>query len=62
MKYYGVRVVTKKFVNYLKTNSLKIMVWTINDVKTFKYLIDLNVDGIITDRPQLLFDTLKENL
>ena len=62
MKYYGVRVVTKKFVNYLKTNSLKIMVWTINDVKTFKYLIELNVDGIITDRPQLLFDTLKENL
>lgn len=62
MKYYGVRVVTKKFVNYLKTNSLKIMVWTINDVKTFKYLMELNVDGIITDRPQLLFDTLKENL
>ena len=62
MKYYGIRVVTKKFVNYLKTNSLKIMVWTINDVKTFKYLMELNVDGIITDRPQLLFDTLKENL
>ena len=36
------------------------MVWTINDVKTFKYLIDLEVDGIITDRPKLLFETLQK--
>ena len=37
------------------------MVWTINDVKTFKFLIDLNVDGIITDKPKLLFETLKKS-
>ena len=60
IRYYGVRVVTKRFVNFLKTKGLKIMVWTINDVETFKYLIDLEVDGIITDRPKLLFKTLQE--
>ena len=60
IRYYGVRVVTKRFVNFLKSKGLKIMVWTINDVKTFKYLIDLEVDGIITDRPKLLFETLQE--
>ena len=37
------------------------MVWTINDVETFNYLIKLNVDGIITDKPKLLLDTLKNN-
>ena len=37
------------------------MVWTINVVKTFKFLIDLNVDGIITDKPKLLFETLKKS-
>ena len=37
------------------------MVWTINDVKTFNYLIDLNVDGIITDKPKLLFETLQRS-
>ena len=61
MKYYGLTIVTKKFVEYLKSKDIKIMVWTINDVETFKYLIQLEVDGIITDRPKLLFETLEEN-
>ena len=61
MKYYGVKIVTKKFVEYLKSKNIKIMVWTINDIETFKYLIQLKVDGIITDRPKLLFETLKNN-
>tara|TARA_A100001234_G_scaffold219250_1_gene229700 strand:+ start:310 stop:1047 length:738 start_codon:yes stop_codon:yes gene_type:complete len=62
MKYYGIRIVTKRFVNYVQSKGLKIMVWTINDIETFKYLIELNVDGIITDRPRLLFETLKKIL
>ena len=61
MKYYGLKIVTKKFVEYLKSKNIKIMVWTINDIETFKYLIQLKVDGIITDRPKLLFETLKNN-
>ena len=61
MKYYGVKIVTKKFVEYLKSKNIKIMVWTINDVETFKYLIQLEVDGIITDRPKLLFETLEKS-
>ena len=61
MKYYGVKIVTKKFVEYLKSKNIKIMVWTINDVETFKYLIELEVDGIITDRPKLLFETLEKS-
>ena len=61
MKYYGIKIVTKRFVNYLKSKGIKIMVWTINDVKTFNYLIDLKVDGIITDKPKLLFETLQKS-
>jgi glycerophosphoryl diester phosphodiesterase len=61
MKYYGIKIVTKRFVDYVKSRGLKIMVWTINDVKTFKHLIDLKVDGIITDKPKLLFETLKNH-
>tara|TARA_B100000927_G_scaffold289456_2_gene286108 strand:- start:248 stop:979 length:732 start_codon:yes stop_codon:yes gene_type:complete len=58
ISYYGIRLVSKRFVDFVHAKNLKIMVWTINDVKTFKYLIGINVDGIITDRPKLLFDTL----
>ena len=40
---------------------LKIHVWTINDEDTMQKLINLGVDGIITDRPKLLKDVLSRN-
>ena len=52
---------TKRFVDYVKSRGLKIMVWTINDVATFEHLIELKVDGIITDKPKLLFETLQKS-
>ena len=55
---YGLKLVTKRFVNFAHSRGLKIIVWTINDNKTFKKLIDLNVDGIITDKPKLLIEAL----
>jgi len=36
-------------------------VWTINDENTMRKLIDLGVDGIITDRPKLLKEVLSKN-
>ena len=59
MYWYGIKVVTKRFINFIHSKNLKIMVWTINDTKTFEKLIDLNVDGIITDKPKSLFKLLK---
>ena len=59
MTYYGIKIVSKRFIDFIHSKGLKIMVWTINDEKTFEYLIKLNVDGIITDRPKLLFESLK---
>jgi len=60
MSYYGIKIVSKRFVDFVHSRGLKIMIWTINDIKTFKYLIDLGVDGIITDKPKLLFQTIDE--
>ena len=34
---------------------------SINDEKTLKKLIDLGVDGIITDKPKLLTDLIETN-
>ena len=58
MYYYGIKIVTKRFVDFVHSKGLKICVWTINDEKTFKKLIDIGVDGIITDKPKLLFEVL----
>ncbi len=55
---YGIKLATKRFVNYAQSIGLKIHVWTINDENTMIELIDLGVDGIITDRPKALKDLL----
>ena len=58
---YGIKLVTKRFINYIHSIGLKIHVWTINDEDTMQKLIDLGVDGIITDRPKALKDLLSHN-
>ncbi|MDH5541246.1 MAG: glycerophosphodiester phosphodiesterase family protein, partial [Rhizobacter sp.] len=39
---------------------LKVLVWTVNDLPTMGKMIDLGVDGLITDRPDLLRRLLDE--
>ena len=58
---YGIKLVTKRFINYIHSIGLKIHVWTINDEDTMQKLIDLGVDGIITDRPKTLKDLLSHH-
>jgi glycerophosphoryl diester phosphodiesterase len=59
--HYGIKLVTKRFVKYVQNIGLKIHVWTINDENTMRKLIDLGVDGIITDRPKVLNEILSKN-
>ncbi|MBW3659165.1 MAG: glycerophosphodiester phosphodiesterase [Actinobacteria bacterium] len=54
----GVPVVTEDFVRDAHANGLAVHVWTINDRETMAWLIDIGVDGIMTDRPTLLEDVL----
>ena len=51
---YGIKLVTRRFIQYVQNIGLKIHVWTINDVNEMQQLISLGVDGIITDRPKEL--------
>lgn len=55
---YGIKIVTKRFVEYCKSQNIKISVWTINNLEEMDYLIGLKVDGIITDKPKALIDLL----
>ena len=52
---------TKRFVKFVQSLGLKIHVWTINDEETMQELINLGVNGIITDKPKLLKDVLSRS-
>ncbi len=49
-----VRLVTKRFVDAAHRAHLPVHVWTINDEATINELLDLGVDGVMTDRIRLL--------
>ena len=53
-------IVNRRFVNYVHDNGLLIHIWTINDPEEMRDLLDLGVDGIITDRPSLLQGVIRE--
>ena len=55
---YGIKIVTQRFVDFCKRENIKISVWTINSIEEMDYLIGLDVDGIITDKPKALINLL----
>ncbi len=51
-----VRIVTRRFVTAAHRAGLPVHVWTIDDRATIEQLLDLGVDGIMSDRIRLLRD------
>ena len=47
-------------VKEARSLGLKVLVWTVNDAPTMRRLLDLNVDGLITDRPDIARNVLAE--
>jgi glycerophosphoryl diester phosphodiesterase len=54
-------VVTSRFVRAAHNRGMDVHPWTINDPADLRRMIDLGVDGIITDRPDLLLDLLNSD-
>jgi glycerophosphoryl diester phosphodiesterase len=53
-------LVTERFLRAAHDRGLPVHVWTINDADEMRRLLDLGVDGIMTDRPDVLKDVLSE--
>ena len=54
----GTTIVDDRFVRAAHDHGLAVHVWTVDDRDEMEALIDLGVDGIMTDRPSVLSDVL----
>jgi glycerophosphoryl diester phosphodiesterase len=53
-------IVNERFVHEAHERNIPVHVWTINDAAEVTRLLDMGVDGIMTDDPQMLRDVLVE--
>ena len=56
----GVRVVDEKLVEAAHQAGLQVHVWTVNERSEMVRLLDMGVDGLVTDRPDILKQLLEE--
>ena len=54
----GILIVTERFVEEAHDKNIKVEPWTVNDPELMKLYIKWDVDGIITDRPDLMLEVL----
>lgn len=54
----SVPIVTRRFVERAHRRGVAVHVWTINDPGEMQALLDLGVDGLVTDHPTVLRDVL----
>jgi len=60
VSYQRVPIVTPRFVAAAHAAGLEVHVWTIDDPDEMRRLLALGVDGVMTDRPELLREVLIE--
>ena len=54
-------LINKELVKEIHNNGFKVLPWTINSTKIFQQMIDMNVDGNISDNPKEMIDYIKQN-
>jgi glycerophosphoryl diester phosphodiesterase len=54
------RVVSRRFVDYAHARGLGVQVWTVDTEADARRLIEWGVDGLITDRPDIIVPMVRE--
>ena len=53
-------IVDRRFIIRAHARNIPVQVWTVNKEEDMQRLVDLGVDGILTDRPDILLQVLRE--
>ena len=53
-QFRGIEVVTPRFLRAAHRHGIRVQVWTVNEAEDMQALLDMGVDGVMTDRPSLL--------
>ena len=56
----NIPIMTERFIRESQTKGIRVEPWTVNDPAIMKQYITWGVDGIITDRPDLMMEVLQE--
>ena len=54
----GIPIITRRFINAAHARNIRVEVWTIDDPEEMRRLIAMGVDGIMSDRPDLLMEVV----
>ena len=56
----GIAVVTPRLIRAAQARGIKVQVWTVDERAEMERLLDMGVDGLMSDRPTLLRQVLAE--
>ena len=55
------KLLTPRFVNQCHERNLKLFTWTVNEEADMQAMIELGVDGVITNYPEKLIELREKN-
>lgn len=58
-RWNGIQVVTPRLIRMVHAANVEVHVWTVNDPIDMSRLLDLGVDGLVTDRADLAMEVLR---
>ena len=56
----NIPIMTKRFIREAHAKNIRVEPWTVDDPELMKQYVEWGVDGIMTDRPDLMLEVLQE--